>query len=104
MDTIPSVCLYLDFKVDESDGTGQNGEEHQGGYSTHIRAQEKFVFHIPESIKSEDAASMYVELLFNVAQDMLITRLCGGLTVYAPMIRNGAGPGKKIGVVGLGGL
>lgn len=32
------------------------------------------------------------------------TRLCGGLTVYAPMIRNGAGPGKKIGVVGLGGL
>jgi hypothetical protein len=31
-------------------------------------------------------------------------RLCGGLTVYAPMIRNGAGPGKKIGVVGLGGL
>ena len=32
------------------------------------------------------------------------SRLCGGLTVYAPMIRNGAGPGKKIGVVGLGGL
>jgi hypothetical protein len=35
---------------------------------------------------------------------VLINRLCGGLTVYAPMIRNGAGPGKKIGVVGLGGL
>lgn len=47
---------------------------------------------------------MYVELLFDVADEMLITRLCGGLTVYAPMIRNGAGPGKKIGVVGLGGL
>jgi alcohol dehydrogenase (NADP+) len=37
---------------------GGNGEEHQGGYSTHIRAQEKFVFHIPEQLKSEDAASM----------------------------------------------
>jgi hypothetical protein len=31
-------------------------------------------------------------------------RLCGGLTVYSPLVRNGAGPGKKIGVVGLGGL
>lgn len=69
MATIPSVCLCFDFKVDESDGTGQNGEEHQGGYSTHIRAQEKFVFHIPESLKSEDAASMYVELLFDVPQE-----------------------------------
>jgi alcohol dehydrogenase (NADP+) len=84
---------------------GQNGEEHQGGYSTHIRAQEKFVFHIPEQLKSQDAASMYVliilEMRMSVETDI---RLCGGLTVYAPMIRNGAGPGKKIGVVGLGGL
>lgn len=37
---------------------GDDGKEHQGGYSTHIRAQEKFVFHIPEQLKSEDAASM----------------------------------------------
>ena len=30
--------------------------------------------------------------------------LCGGLTVFSPLIRNGAGPGKKVGVIGIGGL
>ncbi|KIR56154.1 alcohol dehydrogenase (NADP+) [Cryptococcus gattii Ru294] len=65
-----------------------DGSEHQGGYSTHVRAQERFVFHIPESLKSTDAASM----------------LCAGITTFAPLVRNGAGPGKKVGVVGLGGL
>ncbi|KAL7419491.1 alcohol dehydrogenase [Cryptotrichosporon argae] len=65
-----------------------DGHEHQGGYSTHIRAQDLFVFPIPDSLKSTDAASM----------------LCGGLTVFSPLVRNGAGPGKKVGVVGLGGL
>ncbi|WVF70690.1 hypothetical protein IAT40_005483 [Kwoniella sp. CBS 6097] len=65
-----------------------DGKEHQGGYSTHVRAQERFVFPIPEALESTDAASM----------------LCGGLTVFSPLVRNGAGPGKKVGIVGLGGL
>jgi uncharacterized zinc-type alcohol dehydrogenase-like protein len=30
--------------------------------------------------------------------------LCAGITTYAPLRRWGAGPGKKVGVVGLGGL
>jgi alcohol dehydrogenase (NADP+) len=30
--------------------------------------------------------------------------LCGGLTCFSPLIRNGAGPGKKVGIVGIGGL
>jgi alcohol dehydrogenase (NADP+) len=30
--------------------------------------------------------------------------LCGGITVYAPLKNNGAGPGKKVGIVGIGGL
>lgn len=30
--------------------------------------------------------------------------LCAGITSYSPLVRNGAGPGKKIGIVGLGGL
>ncbi|WWC68457.1 uncharacterized protein I206_102385 [Kwoniella pini CBS 10737] len=65
-----------------------DNHEHQGGYSTHVRAQERFVFPIPDALESTDAASM----------------LCGGLTVFSPLVRNGAGPGKKVGVVGLGGL
>lgn len=60
----------------------------QGGYSTAIRAHQRFVFAIPKTISSTHAASM----------------LCAGLTVYSPLKSNGAGPGKKVGVVGIGGL
>ncbi|KDN47831.1 hypothetical protein RSAG8_03251, partial [Rhizoctonia solani AG-8 WAC10335] len=58
------------------------------GFSTAIRANHQFVFPIPEELKSEHAASM----------------LCAGLTVFSPLVRNGCGPGKKVGIVGLGGL
>ena len=30
--------------------------------------------------------------------------LCGGITVYSPLKENGAGPGKTVGIVGIGGL
>ena len=30
--------------------------------------------------------------------------LCGGITVYSPLKQNGCGPGKTIGIVGVGGL
>jgi D-arabinose 1-dehydrogenase-like Zn-dependent alcohol dehydrogenase len=30
--------------------------------------------------------------------------LCGGVTVYSPLRRNGCGPGKSVGIVGIGGL
>lgn len=30
--------------------------------------------------------------------------LCAGLTAYSPLVRNGCGPGKKVGVVGIGGI
>jgi alcohol dehydrogenase (NADP+) len=30
--------------------------------------------------------------------------LCAGLTSYSPLVRNGCGPGKKVGIVGIGGL
>lgn len=59
-----------------------------GGYSTGIIANQQFVFPIPDAIPSEYACSM----------------LCAGLTVFSPLKRNGAGPGKKVGVIGIGGL
>ena len=43
---------------------------------------------IPDAIPSEDAAPM----------------LCGGITVYSPLKNNGAGPSKRVGIVGIGGL
>lgn len=60
----------------------------QGGYSSAIRVDELFVFPIPEQISDEDAAPM----------------LCAGLTVFSPLKRNNVGPGKHVGIVGLGGL
>ncbi|KAL9619991.1 MAG: hypothetical protein Q9160_005460 [Pyrenula sp. 1 TL-2023] len=60
----------------------------EGGYASHIRCHEYFVFPIPDNIPSELAAPM----------------LCAGLTSYSPLVRAGVGPGKHVAVVGLGGL
>ena len=30
--------------------------------------------------------------------------LCGGITLYSPLKNHGCGPGKKVGIIGVGGL
>ncbi|KAI0388884.1 GroES-like protein [Xylariaceae sp. FL0594] len=60
----------------------------QGGYASHVRAHEYFVFPIPDAIPSHLAAPM----------------LCAGLTTWSPLVRAGTGPGKKVAVIGMGGL
>jgi uncharacterized zinc-type alcohol dehydrogenase-like protein len=60
----------------------------QGGYSTHVVVVEDFVLKVPESIPFEKAAPL----------------LCAGITTYSPLNHWNAGPGKKIAVVGMGGL
>lgn len=59
-----------------------------GGYSTAITVVENFVVRIPDALPLDAAAPM----------------LCAGITTYSPLKRFGAGPGKRVGVVGLGGL
>jgi alcohol dehydrogenase (NADP+) len=59
-----------------------------GGYGDYVRATAHFILKIPEGIESEDAAPM----------------MCGGVTVYSPLKKNGCGPGKSVGIVGVGGL
>ncbi|OGM41011.1 NADP-dependent alcohol dehydrogenase 6 [Aspergillus bombycis] len=66
----------------------QTGIVSQGGYSSHVRTHEHWVFPIPEQLETNLVAPM----------------LCAGLTAYSPLVRNGAGPGKKVGIVGLGGI
>lgn len=66
------------------DGEGKS----YGGYADYNRTNAHFVFKIPDSLPSEAAAPM----------------LCGGITVYSPLKRNGCGPGKSVGIVGVGGL
>ncbi|RFU31787.1 hypothetical protein B7463_g4559, partial [Scytalidium lignicola] len=60
----------------------------QGGYSSHVRTHEHWVFPIPDGLTTAQVAPM----------------LCAGLTAYSPLVRNGCGPGKKVGIVGLGGI
>lgn len=59
-----------------------------GGYATHNRTNGHFVLPIPDGLDSADAAPM----------------MCGGITVYSPLKQNGCGPGKTVGVIGVGGL
>lgn len=67
----------------------RDGSPTYGGYSDHIVVDEAFVLRIQHDPKH----------LAGVAP-----LLCAGITTYSPLGRWGAGPGTKVGVVGLGGL
>jgi uncharacterized zinc-type alcohol dehydrogenase-like protein len=67
---------------------GKDGQPTQGGYSQAIVVTEKFVLGIPEGIELDVAAPL----------------LCAGVTLFSPLQHWGAGPGKKVAIVGLGGL
>ncbi|HLE01795.1 MAG TPA: NAD(P)-dependent alcohol dehydrogenase [Bdellovibrionota bacterium] len=60
----------------------------QGGYSNVIVVDENYVLRIPESLPLDRAAPL----------------LCAGITLYSPLMHWKAGPGKKVGIMGLGGL
>jgi uncharacterized zinc-type alcohol dehydrogenase-like protein len=59
-----------------------------GGYSEGIVVDQRFVLHVPENLNLAGAAPL----------------LCAGITTYSPMHHWGVTKGKKVGVVGLGGL
>jgi uncharacterized zinc-type alcohol dehydrogenase-like protein len=59
-----------------------------GGYSERIVVDQSFVLRIPSNLDLAAAAPL----------------LCAGITTYSPLKRAEVGPGKKVGVVGLGGL
>ncbi|PSL37349.1 putative zinc-type alcohol dehydrogenase-like protein [Labedella gwakjiensis] len=68
--------------------TDRDGTITQGGYSTHVVVDEDFVLRVPEAIPYEAAAPL----------------LCAGITTYSPLAHWNAGPGKRVAVVGMGGL
>ena len=59
-----------------------------GGYSNRIVVDQAFVLRIPAGMDLAATAPL----------------LCAGITLYSPLRHWGAGPGKKVGIVGLGGL
>lgn len=68
----------------ERDGSGTT----QGGYSDVIVVNEDFVLKIPDNLPLDKSAPL----------------LCAGITTYSPLKHWKAGPGKKVGVLGMGGL
>ena len=70
-----------------------NGREHDGtptygGYSEMIVVDENYVLRIPDNLPLDAAAPL----------------LCAGITLYSPLRHWQAGPGKKVAIVGMGGL
>lgn len=59
-----------------------------GGYSKSIVVKEHFVLHVSPKLAPAAVAPL----------------LCAGITLYSPLKHWRAGPGKKVGIVGLGGL
>jgi alcohol dehydrogenase (NADP+) len=67
----------------------KDGETYtQGGYSDKIVVDENYVLRLPNNISLDSAAPL----------------LCAGVTMYSPLIHWNAGPGKRVGIIGLGGL
>jgi len=59
-----------------------------GGYSDSVVVDQRFVLHVPANLDLAAAAPL----------------LCAGITTYSPMRHWGVTEGKKVGIVGLGGL
>src|SRR6201994_4362835 len=64
------------------------GENTYGGYSDQITVREEFVLRLPDGLDPAAAAPL----------------LCAGITTWSPLKHWGVGPGKKVGIVGIGGL
>ncbi|GHE04240.1 NAD(P)-dependent alcohol dehydrogenase [Streptomyces alanosinicus] len=67
---------------------GKDGQPTYGGYAQKIVVDENYVVRIPDGLSLDVAAPL----------------LCAGITTYSPLRHWNAGPGKKVAVVGLGGL
>jgi uncharacterized zinc-type alcohol dehydrogenase-like protein len=59
-----------------------------GGYSERVVVDEAFTLRVPANLEPARAAPL----------------LCAGITTWSPLRKWGAGPGKRVGIVGLGGL
>lgn len=60
----------------------------QGGYSNKIVVNENYVLRIPDDLPLPRAAPL----------------MCAGITLYSPLMHWNAGPGKRVAIIGLGGL
>jgi uncharacterized zinc-type alcohol dehydrogenase-like protein len=78
----PNLTLTYNFPDKHTGGVTY------GGYSESVVVDERFVLRVPSNLNLAGAAPL----------------LCAGITTYSPMHHWGVTKGKKVGVVGLGGL
>ncbi len=78
----------LNGMVGTYNSVGRDGEPTYGGYSKQVVVDENYVLRIPEGLGLDVAAPL----------------LCAGITLFSPLKHWNAGPGKKVAIVGMGGL
>lgn len=66
----------------------QDGSATQGGYASEIVVDARFAYHLPAGLEPAAVAPL----------------LCAGVTTWSPLCHWQAGPGRTVGIVGLGGL
>src|SRR5579883_1621297 len=84
---LENFCPHLTLTFNSPD-KHQTAPVTYGGYSDSIVVEEHFALRVPSNLKLAGTAPL----------------LCAGITTYSPMRRAGVTKGKKVGVVGLGGL
>ena len=78
----------LKGNVQTYNGRHYDGTPSYGGYAKQIVLNEDYTLHIPDALALDVAAPL----------------LCAGITLYSPLVRWGATAGKKVAILGLGGL
>lgn len=76
--------MTLTYNSIESNGNNTT----KGGYSTKIVVDENYILKIPSNLPLDAAAPL----------------LCAGITLYSPLKHWQIGPGKRVAILGLGGL
>src|SRR6185312_2594091 len=66
----------------------KEGNPTYGGYSDGVVVDENYVLRMPDNLPLDACAPL----------------LCAGITLYSPLRHWQAGPGKKVAIIGLGGL
>ena len=78
----------LTGNVQTYNGRHYDGSPTYGGYAQDIVVDQNYVLSVPETLDPAGAAPL----------------LCAGITLYSPLRHWHAGPGKKVAILGLGGL
>ena len=83
---LENVCLK--GNVQTYNGRHYDGAPTYGGYARELVVDAKYVLKVPAALGLDVAAPL----------------LCAGITVYSPLKRANVGPGKRVAILGLGGL